>query len=138
MIPGTDSRHRSVRRRDPGGVVVLLQGDHEIASWRLDLRGRLDLGTVDELARLQLAAAHFGCAIRLRDACPTLAGLLDLAGLAEVVPAMDERGSDGCVRDRPEVKPPRGEAAPRAPEDSERRQRPRDEVAPPRSERADD
>jgi hypothetical protein len=41
-----------------------------------------DVGTVDALARLQLACVRLGLEIRLRHASPDLARLLELAGLA--------------------------------------------------------
>ena len=47
---------------------------------------RPDAGTVDALARLQLAARRCGCRIRLRNVGPELEDLLALAGLAEAVP----------------------------------------------------
>ena len=62
-------------------MVVLVRGDAELASWPLVRRGRPDLSMVDELARLQLAARRMGCSIRLHQACPSLADLLDLVGL---------------------------------------------------------
>ena len=43
------------------------------------------LCTVDALARLQLTARRRGAQIRLRGVRPELAGLLDLAGLGELV-----------------------------------------------------
>jgi hypothetical protein len=71
----------------PDATVVLVLGDTPVASWPLALPGRPDLGVVDELARLQLAARRVGYSIRLRHACPELAELLVLTGLAEVVGA---------------------------------------------------
>lgn len=65
--------------------MVLVRGDRELASWPLADGGRPGLGVVDWLARLQLVAGRLGCSIRLRGACPELVGLLDLAGLADVV-----------------------------------------------------
>ena len=47
--------------------------------------GVADLGIVDALARLQLAAQRLGLVIRVRDAGPALRGLLDFAGVAGVV-----------------------------------------------------
>jgi ABC-type transporter Mla MlaB component len=47
---------------------------------------RADLAVVDALARLQLAARRLGCSIRLRNANAELRALLDLVGLADVVP----------------------------------------------------
>jgi ABC-type transporter Mla MlaB component len=49
-----------------------------------------DAVTVDALARLQLAARRCGHRIRLRHACAELRDLLDLMGLADVVPCVDE------------------------------------------------
>jgi hypothetical protein len=44
-----------------------------------------DLGMVDALARLQLAARRTGWTIRLRVACPEVRELVELAGLADVL-----------------------------------------------------
>jgi ABC-type transporter Mla MlaB component len=46
---------------------------------------RADLATVDELARLQLAAKRSGCQIRLIDVPERLRALLDLAGLRDAL-----------------------------------------------------
>jgi ABC-type transporter Mla MlaB component len=46
---------------------------------------RADLGVVDCLARLQLAARRSGCVLRLIDADPELRELLDLVGLVDVL-----------------------------------------------------
>ena len=51
-----------------------------------------DIDTVDALAHLALAARRVGCDLRLRDASPDLRALLDLAGLARVLPCADESG----------------------------------------------
>jgi hypothetical protein len=56
-----------------------------VASWPLDLDWPPDLAVINELARLQLAARRLGCSIRLRNACPELWDLLELAGLVGVV-----------------------------------------------------
>ena len=45
-----------------------------------------DVGTVDALARLQLAARRTGCQVRLRNASPELRGLLVFMGLRDVLP----------------------------------------------------
>jgi ABC-type transporter Mla MlaB component len=45
-----------------------------------------DVSTVDALARLQLTARRSGCRVRLRHPCGELQDLLDLMGLADVVP----------------------------------------------------
>jgi hypothetical protein len=67
-------------------TVVLYRGDAEVASWPLARRHRVDLAVVDELARLQLTARRLGFTVRLRHAGAVLVQLLDLAGLAGVVP----------------------------------------------------
>ena len=67
--------------------MVLVREQVEVASWPLEVEGRPDLVVVDELARLQLAARHQGCSIRLRRTCPELVRLLELVGLGGVIPA---------------------------------------------------
>jgi hypothetical protein len=49
------------------------------------------LATVDALARLQLEACRAGHCLRLRGASPELLELIELAGLAEVLPVEPER-----------------------------------------------
>ena len=61
--------------------------------------GEPDLATVDALARMQLTAALLGHRMVLRDAAPELRQLLDLAGLADVLPSLP--GQDGGVAGRP-------------------------------------
>lgn len=66
--------------------VVLLDGDRELARWPVDPAsasptGRLDVGLVGTLARLQLGAHRSGWVIELRHACPRLLDLLELVGL---------------------------------------------------------
>jgi len=63
------------------GEVVVVRDGEELARFPLLVRDPVDLGLVDQLARLQLAARRLGCAIELRDACPELLDLLDLVGL---------------------------------------------------------
>ena len=50
-----------------------------------------DLGAVDALARLTLEARHRGGDVVLLDAAAELRELLDLAGLASVVPCVPPR-----------------------------------------------
>ena len=71
--------------RDRNTRVVLLFGSIVVTSWPLLGRGRADLGFVDELARLQLAARRVGCSIQLQRAGPELSQLLVLTGLADVL-----------------------------------------------------
>jgi hypothetical protein len=75
-------------------IVVLVRGTTEVASWPLenDRGPHCDLHLVEELARLQLTAQRLGYAIRLRQAPPDLRALLDLCGLADVVPDIDDPG----------------------------------------------
>lgn len=48
-----------------------------------------DAVAVDALARLQLAARHHGCQVRLRNASPELLELVDFMGLRDVLPESD-------------------------------------------------
>jgi hypothetical protein len=59
-----------------------------------------DVGTVEAIARVALGARRLGSPIRLRAASPELRGLLDLMGLADVVPC--EGGSALEPRRQPE------------------------------------
>ena len=84
---------------DARAEVVLVCAGEEVASWPLVCEGgRVDLGVVDTLARLQLHARRQGCQVWLRDACPNLVELVQLVGLAGVLqvrrPAR-EAGPDG-------------------------------------------
>ena len=85
MSPAASPRPSSVDGSRARAEVVLLRGDEEVASWALMCTGRPDLGLVDEVARLQLAAHRLGCRIWLRHACRDLLGLLELVGLREMV-----------------------------------------------------
>ncbi len=49
------------------------------------------VGTLGELARLQLEARRGGCIVELRAASPELLELLGLCGLSEVLPLVRER-----------------------------------------------
>jgi ABC-type transporter Mla MlaB component len=52
-----------------------------------DVRGvEPTAGSVDALARLQLAAKRAGCQVRLRNASPELLRLVDFLGLSDVLP----------------------------------------------------
>jgi ABC-type transporter Mla MlaB component len=42
--------------------------------------------TIDALARLQLAARHYGCRVHLRNASPELLDLVAFMGLEDVLP----------------------------------------------------
>jgi len=69
-----------------GGVVDLVYDVSEL--------GVPDLATVDALARVQLSAARLGHRLVLQDASPEVRQLLDLAGLADVLPAAVDRDQD--------------------------------------------
>jgi hypothetical protein len=71
-------------RREPRAEVVLRRGDEEVARWVLTSDGPADLGAVEEVARLALAARRMGCSLWLHHACPDLLGLLDLVGLGDL------------------------------------------------------
>jgi anti-anti-sigma regulatory factor len=51
-----------------------------------------DCGTVDDLARLQLAAGRLGQRVMLVGAPPKLIELVEMAGLSEVLPAVPRSG----------------------------------------------
>jgi hypothetical protein len=87
MSSGGPAGHRCVPHREPDATVVLFRGEAEVARWLLsDCR---DLAVVDALARLQLAARPLGYVLRLRHPDGELVGLIDLVGLAGVLPVMD-------------------------------------------------
>jgi hypothetical protein len=62
-------------------AIVLLRGGVEVARWPVLTTVCPDVGFIDRLARLQLAALRLGCSIEVRDASPELTELLDLVGL---------------------------------------------------------
>jgi hypothetical protein len=71
---------------DARAEVVLLRDGAEVACWPLRCDGgRVDLGAVNTLARLQLEARRQGCTVWLRHACPDLVAMLQLTGLAGVL-----------------------------------------------------
>ena len=66
-----------------------------------DLRsvGRVDVGTVDLLARLELAARRAGCRLHLCNACAELRELVELLGLTDVLRL--EAGGEPEEREEP-------------------------------------
>ena len=71
---------------DARAEVVLLRDGAEVACWPLVCEdGRVDLGAVNAVARLQLQARRQGCTVWLRHACPDLIDLLQLVGLTQVL-----------------------------------------------------
>ena len=87
MTSAVARRPTSVERRAPRAEVVLRRGDEEVARWALTCPGPPDLGLVDQVARLTLAARRLGCTVLLHDAGPDLVALLDLVGLRDLVSA---------------------------------------------------
>jgi hypothetical protein len=84
-----------------GRIAVLLEGDPvESVVYDVGALAHPDLGTVDALARLQLASRRLGCRVRLLHASVELRELLDLTGLAGVVPCLPE--SAGKASGQPE------------------------------------
>ena len=81
---------------DARAEVVLLRDGVEVASWPLLCDdGRVNLGAVDALARLQLEARRRGCTVWLRHACPDLIELLELVGLLQVIRQAEGREQGG-------------------------------------------
>src|ERR1700759_4289146 len=83
-------------------VIVLVCGGVVVTSWPLSDAGRVDMGLVDGLARLQVTARRLGGRIQLQQVDPQLAGLLSLSGLAEILAAYpldspDGSGPPGCL-----------------------------------------
>jgi hypothetical protein len=72
-------------------VSVVGPGGGIVAGWIMERSGDPDLGTVDELARLMLAAARLGGGVVVTERSPRLHELLDLAGL----PVQMEREPEG-------------------------------------------
>jgi hypothetical protein len=66
----------------PRAVVVLLRDDQEVLLGPVYGPDRCDLGFVDGLLRVQLAARRFGWAIKLREVRPDLRELVELVGLS--------------------------------------------------------
>ena len=92
MIPGGRRRPSAVGRCVMLAMVVLARGEAELASWPLARAGGADLGVVDDLARLALAARRVGCSVRLCHARGELLELLELVGLGGLLLGVDEGG----------------------------------------------
>ena len=85
MREGCDEEGRLVGTPDRSSTVVLiLDGDIEVAAWVLNAPPHPDLDLVDALTRLCLAMRRRGWQVRLRNPDRELCELLDLVGLAEV------------------------------------------------------
>jgi hypothetical protein len=73
----------------PKAVVVIVDGDVDIAVVPMAGLYQPDLDVVDALARLQLVVRRQGWAVCLRHPCEELTALLELAGLSGVVGTED-------------------------------------------------
>ena len=62
--------------------MVLLRDGQEVLLGPVYGPGRCDLGFVDGLLRVQLAARRFGWSIKLREVRPDLRELVELVGLS--------------------------------------------------------
>ena len=82
MSPATLGRRIDVPQTQWTTTMVIVCGDTEVVSWPLDAHCPPDLSSIEELARLGLAARRLGWSIRLRHASGELSDLLDLVGLA--------------------------------------------------------
>jgi hypothetical protein len=89
-------------------VTVVGPAGTTIATWSLGGPGRPDIGVVDRLARLQLAALRGGGGVRLSSVSAELAALLDLAGLRRKPEGQPECGkvSLGVEEERERGDPP--------------------------------
>lgn len=65
----------------PRAVVLLLRDGQEVLLGPVYGPDRCDLGFVEGLLRVQLAARRFGWSIRLQDVRPDLLELVELVGL---------------------------------------------------------
>jgi hypothetical protein len=65
----------------PRAVVVLRRNDEDVLLGPVYGPGRCDLGFVEDLLRVQLAARRFGWTIQLREVREDLRELIELTGL---------------------------------------------------------
>jgi len=74
----------------PRAVVVLRRDGEDVLLGPVYGPDRCDLGFVEDLLRVQLAARRFGWSIELRDVQPDLRELIELVGLTtEMVGGVD-------------------------------------------------
>ena len=73
-------------------MVLVVDDDTEITLFHLARPEIVDLGVIDSLASLQLAARRLGWAVRVDNPCPTLLGLIELVGLGDVLVRRQVRG----------------------------------------------
>jgi hypothetical protein len=88
-------------------VTIVGPDGSELARRVLSGPGAPDLGAVDDVARLALAAGRHGCAIVLAEVCPALRELLELAGLGVEVEGQAELGEEpfGVQEGQEEIHP---------------------------------
>lgn len=104
-LPGLFARTCALLAASPDAPCLLLCEVAGVAA---------DAVALDALARLALAARRHGCEVRLRGASPELLGLVELAGLAQVLrvegegPAGPARSDALAIRGVPSL----GRAAP--------------------------
>ena len=65
----------------PRAVVVLRRDEGDVLLGPVYGQDRCDLGFVDDLLRVQLAARRFGWTIQLREVRPDLRELIEMVGL---------------------------------------------------------
>jgi hypothetical protein len=82
-----------MERAGPRAVVVLHRDGEDILLGPVYGPDRCDLGFVEDLLRVQLAARRFGWSIELRDVKPDLRELIELVGLTTDMVG----GSDGSI-----------------------------------------
>ena len=68
---------------EPRAVMVLVVGNREIPLGRIEPTTRCDLGLIDEILRLRLAASRLGWSVRLTHADDAVRELVELIGLTE-------------------------------------------------------
>jgi hypothetical protein len=95
---GRGRLHRVTVRRW-GRIAVMAPGTLEVASWPLEGADHPDLATVDDLARLQLAARRMGWSIVVREPCEELVAVADLVGLRLEVLGQPEGGEQRRVEE---------------------------------------
>ena len=88
--------------RGRGARVVVTHAGAVVTSWALPCR-HPDLGMVEDLARLALAARRIDCAVHVQDASAELAAVLELVGLADVLTPASASSALGKVEGEAEL-----------------------------------
>jgi hypothetical protein len=88
-------------------ITILGPDGTELARRVLTGSGAPDLGAVDDVARLALAARRHGCGIILAEVSPAMGELLELAGLGVEVERQAELGKEplGIQEGQEEIHP---------------------------------